>query len=225
MTETWLPVVGFEGLYEVSDLGSVRSLRRRTPAGMRGGKLLKASSDPNGYQHVGLYRDGRGTTIRVHRLVLEAFVGPCPVGMEARHFPDPDKRNNALVNLGWTTSSTNNLDQVIHGTHPHARKDCCPDCGGEYILNSQGGRICEPCQKEKKRVRWQENAEETSVRRRDRYQRDRDIIRPRANALQREARERDPEKVRSYHRDYYARNREHLLEQRKARKEAREAQE
>lgn len=51
----------------------------------------------------------------IHRLVLEAFVGPCPQGMECRHFPDPDPRNNNLSNLRWGTRSENVSDRALQG--------------------------------------------------------------------------------------------------------------
>lgn len=54
--------------------------------------------------------------ILVHRLVLEAFVGPCPSGMECRHFPDRTRSNNNLSNLQWGTPTQNNHDKVFHGT-------------------------------------------------------------------------------------------------------------
>lgn len=53
---------------------------------------------------------------KVHRLVLEAFVGLCPKGMETRHFPDRDKTNNRLSNLSWGTRSENYKDKLVHGT-------------------------------------------------------------------------------------------------------------
>lgn len=53
----------------------------------------------------------------VHRLVLEAFVGPCPPGMECRHFPDRDPTNNRLDNLSWATRKQNMEDKASHGTN------------------------------------------------------------------------------------------------------------
>lgn len=63
----------------------------------------------------------------VHRLVLEAFVGPCPDGMEGCHDPDPNPSNNAISNLRWDTKKANQADRVRHGTdcqgvkHPNAK--------------------------------------------------------------------------------------------------------
>ncbi len=61
---------------------------------------------------------GRGKSKRflVHRLVLEAFVGLCPPGMQCRHFPDPDPRNNWVGNLQWGSQSENEADKFVHGT-------------------------------------------------------------------------------------------------------------
>jgi len=110
MSERWLPVVGYEGLYEVSDYGRVRSVK--------GGKqrLLKILHYKKNYPVVGLSKDGMQKPIPVHRLVLFAFVGPPPEGMEARHFPDRDKANCRLSNLSWSTHAINNHDKVLHGT-------------------------------------------------------------------------------------------------------------
>ena len=99
MTESWRAVVGFEGLYEVSDLGRVRSLPRKgTKGGLR--KLSYNAHQGSGQVQVQL-RKGRGRyrNASVHRLVLEAFVGPCPKGQECRHI-DGDPKNNKLQNFG-----------------------------------------------------------------------------------------------------------------------------
>lgn len=126
MTERWLPVLGFEGLYEVSDLGRVRAVertlcyericpsgrvvqvRRHYPA-----VLLKPGTVKSGHKLVVL---GRGNPRLVHRLVLDAFVGPRPPGKEALH-GDGDPANNRLTNLRWGTRSENMRDAIRHGTY------------------------------------------------------------------------------------------------------------
>lgn len=83
--ERWLPVPGWEGLYEVSDLGRVRSLPR--PGGnnrLYGGKLLKPHVH-KGYPMVPSAGGGERTMTQVHRLVLEAFTGPCPAEIRSRY--------------------------------------------------------------------------------------------------------------------------------------------
>lgn len=78
---TWLPVIDFEGYYEVSGSGLVRSITRKG-AGRRGvkGRVLKQTPDDAGYMKVNLSKDGKTVTRRVHQLVLEAFDKPCPPG-------------------------------------------------------------------------------------------------------------------------------------------------
>lgn len=117
--ELWKPVVGFEGMYEVSSLGRVRSLdrvlvsegaRRGYPRKVKG-RLLMLQRHSGGYVQVSL---GESGVRLVHALVLEAFVGPCPVGMESCH-DDGDKTNNFLFNLRYDTHSANCEDRRRHG--------------------------------------------------------------------------------------------------------------
>ena len=113
MAEDWRPVVGWEDLYEVSDEGRVRNLRT--------GHLLAFQRLPKGYLTVELRQRGRPRYRRlVHRLVLFAFVGPCPDGHECNH-QDGDKTNNHLGNLEWTTPSANQLHSYRTGLHPVTR--------------------------------------------------------------------------------------------------------
>lgn len=159
---TWLAVVDFEGFYEVSDFGLVRSITRKG-IGTRGvrGRVLSPFPDKAGYLKVNLAKNGKTVTRRVHQLVLEAFTDPCPPGMEVRHYPDPDKSNNALGNLSYGTKSRNTLDQVEHGTHREARKDSCPTCHGPYKVHqrgkTKGKRYCPACGNANRRKR-QEHA-------------------------------------------------------------------
>lgn len=101
--ERWLPVPGFEGLYEVSDHGRVRNIER----------LLRPSRQQRGHRLVAL-----GSTAQryVHRLVLEAFVGPAPQGMECRHL-NGDPSDNRLTNLAWGTREENYADRDRLGEH------------------------------------------------------------------------------------------------------------
>ena len=117
MKEVWRHVVGYENLYMVSDQGRIRSLVRKVGNAHRGGKVLKQTPVGKwGHLKVSLCRDGECHCALVHRLVLEAFVGPCPLGMESCHFPDSNPSNNWLNNLRWDTSTANNIDAVKHGT-------------------------------------------------------------------------------------------------------------
>jgi hypothetical protein len=135
--DLWRPVPRFEG-YDVSASGQVWS--------RRSGCLMTSQSARHGYQRVSLYiRKGKRVSRLVHQLVLEAFVGPCLPGMEARHYPCHDKANNALFNLMWCTRAVNIQDQLERGTHPQASKQRCPKCEGEYRLEPDGSRYCPPC--------------------------------------------------------------------------------
>lgn len=142
--EQWRPVVGFEDLYKVSDHGRVYS--------MRTGKYLRAGMNRR-HRHVALCRGDGGKSHRVHRLVMEAFVGPCPEGLEVRHLDD-DPDNNHLVNLVYGTRSENLLDRVANGTHHCARRTRCIN-GHEFTpentIRRNGGRRCRKCKRDKGR--------------------------------------------------------------------------
>lgn len=145
--ERWLPVVGYEGLYEVSDLGRVKSLGRQVTRRRIKERMLKQPPDRSGYPHVNLWKDGKPESHYVHHLVLAAHVGPCPDGMERRHL-DGDPGNSALSNLAYGTSSENNLDQVRHGRHPNASKTHCKwghEFTPENTYTSAGFRQCREC--------------------------------------------------------------------------------
>ena len=112
-SELWKSVVGYEGLYEVSDKGNVRSLDRiSTDGSRRKGRMLK----PRGarYLFVTLSREAIKALPYVHRLVLEAFSGPPPVGTVGCH-RDDNPRNNRLENLYWGTSAENRADAIRNG--------------------------------------------------------------------------------------------------------------
>ena len=125
MREIWKPVVGFEGLYEVSNRGRVKSILREVRYKFRGkifimkfeGKLLrivKRARRYNSYVGVTLSKNGRPYQRFIHRLVLEAFNGRCPKGYECRHL-DGDATNNNEENLKWGTRRENKADMIRHG--------------------------------------------------------------------------------------------------------------
>lgn len=122
--EEWRPVVGFEGSYEVSSVGGVRSLDRESISGSHlRGIVMSPWIDCGGYRRIDLQGGSSGRRrVRVHHLVLEAFLCPRPDGMECRHL-DGDPQNNRLENLCWGTSSENSLDAVCHGRNPRGEKN------------------------------------------------------------------------------------------------------
>ena len=151
--EEWRPVVGWEDLYEVSDQGRIHSLRT--------GKYLKPGMDRR-HRHVALCRGDGGKSYRVHKLVMEAFVGPCPDGFEVRHLDDnPD--NNTLGNLVYGTRGENLLDRVRNGTHHQAAKTHCK-YGHEFtpentLPRSGGGRRCRECHRAESFARKRNSSE------------------------------------------------------------------
>jgi hypothetical protein len=116
MMETWKDTKGFEG-YQISNYGNVRSCRPINGIGRLKDiyRLIKLPVS-KGYYRIGLRKNGKQVKVFVHRLVLEAFAGPCPDGMEARHL-DGDGKNNHISNLVWGTSVENRHDRIKHGTH------------------------------------------------------------------------------------------------------------
>lgn len=125
-TEEWRPPPGLEGLYEVSDLGRVRSLDRQIwidpIPGVRAGhwRSLKGQivepgwTGPKNKQYLHLSMGRTAPNRRVSHVVLEAFIGPRPDGMWARHLNDQTD-DNRLVNLAWGTPAENYADMVRNG--------------------------------------------------------------------------------------------------------------
>ena len=115
--EEWRDVVGLEGYYQVSNIGRVRSFR------IKGTRRNRTSARPTmmklqsrkGYLLAVLTTKSGSKKTPVNRLVLEAFVGPCPDRMETRHL-NGHKQDNRVKNLTWGTKSQNELDKVRHGT-------------------------------------------------------------------------------------------------------------
>lgn len=155
--EQWKPVVGYESLYEVSDLGRVRSVDRRVPTSNGHyrrfrSKILNPYVRPNGYLIVSLSQDGKERAARVHALVLAAFVGPKPVDMECLH-GNGIRDDNRIHNLRYGTRSDNMQDALKHGTHYFAKRTHCKN-GHEYtpentrLHKRNGSRVCRKCQQE-----------------------------------------------------------------------------
>ena len=103
MREEWRPVVGYEGLYEVSNMGNVKSLNYRGN-GKEG--ILNAMKNNRGYLQVNLYKDGKMKKCLVHRLIATAFCEN-PEGYTEVNHRDEDKENNRADNLEWCSRSYN----------------------------------------------------------------------------------------------------------------------
>lgn len=165
MRETWRPVVGYEGHYEVSDQGRVRSIDRVTPCvrdgktyhRRRAGALKAFAVGKGGYWTVHLSNGRTHRTLAVHRLVLEAFVGPRPEGQVTRHL-NGNAQDARLCNLTWGTQSDNLYDKGRHGTDHESNKTHCPRGHALVAPNlrpsslRRGYRECLACANARKRV-------------------------------------------------------------------------
>ena len=98
--ETWKAIAGYEGIYEVSDQGRVKSLKHGKE------KILKPQKDTGGYLQVYLCKDGQKKTSLVHRLVAESFIQN-PNNLETINHKDEDKTNNTVTNLEWMSQKDN----------------------------------------------------------------------------------------------------------------------
>lgn len=101
MVEVWKDIEGYEGLYQVSSLGRVKSLRFGKE------RILKAGKDKGGYLMVNLCKNSKTKMYKVHRLVAQAFI-PNPDGLQCINHKDENKTNNCVDNLEWCTYLYNN---------------------------------------------------------------------------------------------------------------------
>ena len=155
--EEWRSVLGYEGLYEVSSLGRVRSLsrvveRRNGRAYTIPGRILKCTVSKRGYRTVTLYRNFTNSSRGVHQLVAGAFI-PNPESLPVvRHYND-DKMDNSRENLRWGTQGDNIRDIVRNGNYRSywGEKTECKR-GHDYsdentYLDPRGRRRCRTCRK------------------------------------------------------------------------------
>lgn len=121
VAEMWRPVLGYEGSYEASNMGQVRSVPRIVRSGAHGamrkagGVILSPIMGSRGYPVVNLTRQGSRRQLFLHKVILEAFTGARPEGMEACH-NNGDTADARLDNLRWDTRSGNHKDKRKHGT-------------------------------------------------------------------------------------------------------------
>ena len=162
--EEWCFIPGYEGIYEVSDHGEVRSVVRtvRTGRGTRrvSARTLRQFTREDGRPTVNLSKENHQILRLVHQVVLEAFVGPRPGGADCCH-GDGDVTNNHISNLRWDTRSANAQDTIRHGHNHQLNKTHCPRAHLLIAPNlkpaqlAQGSRSCLACSREFESARRQ----------------------------------------------------------------------
>lgn len=105
ITEEWRDIVGYEGYYQVSNYGNIRHIKNGILKQTQRNKSAK-------YLCVYLSVNGNAKVVSVHRLVVEAFLGPPPIGHEVRHL-DGNPQNNFLSNVVWGTKIENCRDRIF----------------------------------------------------------------------------------------------------------------
>ena len=130
--ENWKDIKGYEGLYQISDLGNVRNTKRNTP--------LKTQESRNGYKTVSLTKDNKLKTHRVHRLVAEAFI-PNPENKTQVNHIDNNKVNNRVENLEWCTPQENTNWMVKQGRARGRRETGNADYEAGYTAGYKAGFI------------------------------------------------------------------------------------
>lgn len=116
MEEIWKPIKGYEGIYEISNYGNVKSLLRKN-------RLRTLHKNKDGYVEILLSKNGAISSVRVHRLVAEAFV-PNNEGKPEVNHKDYDKTNNYSGNLEWVTrkENVNHSDMRGRKKHPQVKE-------------------------------------------------------------------------------------------------------
>jgi hypothetical protein len=120
MQEQWRDIPGFEGFYQASNLGRIRSVDRdvRTRGGGHRrlkGQIMRINTTKSGYHRVTLRKEGTRKAFFIHKLVALTWLGPYPPGQQVRHGPN-GHLNNSVENLCYGTPSENALDRIRDGT-------------------------------------------------------------------------------------------------------------
>lgn len=159
--EEWRPIESYEGVYEVSNQGRVRSLAREVHTRNQYGPCVKRlksvvlspALNSGGYPTVVLQHADDRTTVGVHKLVCAAFCGGATSEKWQAAHRDGVKTHNVPANLYWATPSENALDKVRHGGNHNANKTECirgheftPD--NTYLIKNDGGRMCRTCHRD-----------------------------------------------------------------------------
>jgi len=143
--ENWKPIPGYEGLYEVSDLGNVRSLHQKFKA--KSIVILKQATGSRGYKLVTLCKDQKQTSFNVHRIVANVFV-PNPNNYPCVNHIDEDKTNNSASNLEWCSYYYNNVygERLTKSALKRSKPVMCIETGVIYASTCAAQRETGVCQ-------------------------------------------------------------------------------
>ena len=158
MIETWKDVIGYEGLYQVSNFGRVKSLKRyrnnHSKQQLIPESIKATRKDKQGYLLLDLYKDNKPKTVRIHRLVAEHFLNNIDNKETVNHI-DGNKENNNLMNLEWSTfkeqnehlyrnnlKSKDSINKVVKAMNKaQAKKVKCLNNGEVYESASEAARV------------------------------------------------------------------------------------
>lgn len=113
INKIWKPIIGYEGLYKISNYGEIKSLNYgRT----KREKIMSPNKDTDGYLLISLSKEGSVKKHKIHQLVLIHFVGRKPFSEAVCRHLNGEPGDNAYFNLQWSTKSDNQKDRVRHGT-------------------------------------------------------------------------------------------------------------
>lgn len=122
--EIWKPVVGWEGFYEISSLGRVRTSGKYVDGRVYKDKIKKARKNKFGYYYVNLFRNKKFKSIRIHQLVAQAFI-PNPENKPCIDHIDTNRENNRVENLRWCTYAENANNHLTKQHLSEALKKAC----------------------------------------------------------------------------------------------------
>ena len=138
--EIWKDVIGYEGLYQVSNLGRVKSLDKicGNRKGVIKSKLLNFQDNGKGYKNVNLYNNKKNKCVYIHRLVAGAFLAKIE-GKECVNHIDGNKSNNSLENLEWCTRSENMKHAYDNGLAVQYERHGAKNPAAKVVIDIQSG--------------------------------------------------------------------------------------
>ena len=192
MNEEWRPVLGYEGLYEVSNTGQVRSLDKYDSMNrFLRGRILRLFTDGLGYLRAQLYSNSKRKSFLVHRLVAQAFI-PNPDNLPQVNHRDENPSNDNVDNLEWCDGKYN----VNYGTRIDRIRD----------IRLKNGTYTGLSKEEYRKKRYQEKKDKINERRREYYRENREKICER----QKEYNHKNREKINERQKEYYRKKKEEI---------------